>query len=213
MVRQRSARFRSSIDNVDDAWWDASFEADPAEFHSTQRCLLGHLQYHGVARRQSRSQLDAGVEKRVVPRHDSSDYAIRFSKGVVEERLLGRKDLSSDLVRRTGVVIEDASAKWQVAVLVVLERLATVQRIKQGEFVAATLNDFGHTLEQLAPFPRRHAGPGSFIESTPRTAHGTINILRPALGNFRQRLFGGRVEGDELLPSHRVHFFSINNMS
>ena len=80
------------------------FQRQLAEADGGERRLLGGLQHHGVADEQCRSDLPAGDDQRVVPRHDRRDHAERLAADQRQVIGPGGCDLVVELVGELGVV-------------------------------------------------------------------------------------------------------------
>src|SRR5439155_19635878 len=100
----RSARARN---DVEDAVGHARLDSQLAEPQRGQRGVARGLEDRGIAGREGRGDLPARHEDREVPGDDEPDDADRLAQGEVEAGLADRDRLAEELVRGTGVVIED----------------------------------------------------------------------------------------------------------
>ncbi len=157
--------------------------ADLREQQRGQRGGLGRLEDDGVAARQRRGDLPRQHEQREVPRDDlaGDTERRRAVAGVLE------------LVGPAGVVEEVRSDDRDVDVARLLDRLAVVDRLQDGELAPALLDDPGDPVEVLGALGAGHPGPDPGVGAA-RGLHGSVDVGVARLGDLGEHLLGGRVD-------------------
>src|SRR4051794_25391858 len=131
VLDERGAGAAVARDDVDDACRQLRLAHDVAEEERRQRGRLGGLEDDGVPAGERRRDLPREHEQREIPRDDLAGDADRarapVRKGVVE------------LVGPAGVVEEVRRGEREVDVARLLDRLAAVERLEDGELARALL--------------------------------------------------------------------------
>ena len=133
VLDERGAGAAVAGDDVDDARAAARPGGGRREEERRQRGRLGRLEDDGVARRERGRDLPGQHEQREVPRDDLAGDA-DGPRPAVRERVL-------ELVRPAGVVEEVRRGEREVDVARLLDRLAAVERLEDGELARALLQD------------------------------------------------------------------------
>ena len=138
-------------DDVDDAGRQVGLAADVGEEERRERRRGGGLEDDRVARREGRRDLPGEHQQREVPGDDLGGDAERPGDAPREGVL--------ELVRPARVVPEVRRHERHVDVAALLDRLARVHRLEDGELAAALLEDPRDPEEVLGPLAARAACP------------------------------------------------------
>ena len=184
----RAAGVAGAGDDVDDARREVGLLADLGEEQRGQRGGLGRLEDDRVAARQGRGDLPRQHQQREVPRDDLAGDAERGRAvaGVLE------------LVGPAGVVEEVRGDDRDVDVARLLDRLAVVDRLQDGELAAALLDDPGDAVEVLGALGARHPRPDAGVGAA-GGLHGRVDVGVAGLGDLGEHLLGGGVDRLERL--------------
>jgi hypothetical protein len=79
-----------------------------------------------------------------------------------------------------------------------LDRLAAIQRLRDGQRARLLLNQPGDPEDVLGPFTRRELAP-DLVVGLPRRRNGAIHVVCIRLGDLAQLFFGGGVDAREPL--------------
>jgi hypothetical protein len=74
------------------------------------------------------------------------------------------------------------------------DRLAGVQALQLGQFLAVRLEHAGQLEQQVAALAGAHPGPRADVERVPGGGHRRVDVGRTALGHGGDDLAGGRVD-------------------
>ncbi|MCY1415980.1 hypothetical protein D9M71_314790 [compost metagenome] len=189
--------FAEARHHVQHAFREARFQRQFGQAQGGERRLLGGLEHHRVAGGQRRGEFPGGHVEGEVPRHHRADHAQRHAGDGGEGVLRGRGDLVVELVDAFRVPGEHAGGAGHVDVPGVHHRLAHVQRVEQGQFLAVGEHQFGELEQHRLALARRHARPGAVVEGIARGAHGGVDLDLAAGGDVGQQAVGRRVDGSE----------------
>ena len=81
-----------------------------------------------------------------------------------------------------------------------LQRFAIVKRLELRQFVAVRLDQVGQPVDQPGALRRGHFRPGAALQGISSGLDGPIDVRCAGLGDRRDRLTGGGVEGFECPP-------------
>jgi hypothetical protein len=87
-----------------------------------------------VARREHRRKPARREQQRMVVRRDAHHHAQRFAHAEIQRAVGGRDGLPFEFMRQAGVVIDPFSRDECIAAHL-LDRIAAVGRVEQGEFI------------------------------------------------------------------------------
>ncbi len=180
-------------DDVDDARRHLRLAADVGEEERGQRRRLGGLEHDGVAARERRRDLPREHQQREVPRDDLRGDAER-SRPPAGEGVL-------ELVGPAGVVEEVGRREREVDVARLLDRLAAVERLRDGELAGALLEDPRDPEQHLRPLGRLPGAPR--LERLARGVDRARDVLRTRLRDLGERLLGGGRDRREPRPRPR----------
>src|SRR5262249_24086524 len=141
VLDDRGAGATVAGDDVDNAGRQVGLAEDVAEEERSERGRLRGLEGDGVAARERRRDLPGEHEQREVPRDDLAGDADRAWLAI-RERVV-------ELVRPAGVVEEVRRGEREVDVARLLDRLAAVERLEDGELARPFLEEPGDTEEVL----------------------------------------------------------------
>ncbi len=168
-------------DDVDDAGRQVGLLADLGEEQRGQRRGLGRLEHDGVAARERRGDLPGQHQQREVPRDHLPGDAERLRVGP-EAGVL-------ELVGPAGVVEEVRRDDRDVDVARLLDRLAVVERLEDGELAAALLDDARDPVEVLGALAARHPRPDARVGAA-RGLDGGVDVGLVGLGDLGEHLLG-----------------------
>ena len=181
-------------DDVHDPRRQVGLAHDVGEQVGGQRRRARRLEDDGVARRQGRGDLPGQHQQREVPRDDLGDHAER-ARVAVREGVL-------ELVGPAGVVEEVRRGQRHVDVAALLDRLAGVHALDDGELARALLEDARDAVEVLRPLAARQLRPARPMRLVGRGDRAADVRLR-GVSDLRQRLLGRRVDDGERLARLR----------
>ena len=186
VLDERLAGRAGAGDDVDDARRQVGLLADLGEQQRGERRGLGRLQDDGVAAGQRRGDLPRQHQQREVPGDDLAGDAERRAAvaGVLE------------LVGPAGVVEEVGGDLRDVDVARLLDRLAVVDRLQDGQLAAALLDDPGDPVEVLGALAARHPAPGPRVGAAGGLDRG-VDVGLVGLGDLGEHLLGGGADGLE----------------
>ena len=157
-------------DDVDGAGRQVGLTDDVGEQHRRERGGRGRLEHDRVAGGERRGDLPGQHQEREVPRDDLGGDAERLRhptrEGVVE------------LVRPARVVPEVVRRERHVDVPALLDRLAGVHRLEDGELARAFLEDARDPEQVLRPLPAGQLAPRPAL----RTARGPDRLVDVDVG-------------------------------
>ena len=146
--------------------------------------------------------VSAGFSTTVLPQASAG----RDLPGQHQQREVPRDDLAGDAERRglavagvlqlvgpAGVVEEVRGDDRDVDVARLLDRLAVVDRLQDGELAAALLDDPGDPVEVLGALAARHPAPDAVVGPA-GGLHGAVDVGLVGLGDLGQDLLGGGVD-------------------
>ena len=196
---ERGAGATVAGDDVDDAGRELRLAEDVGEEECRERGRLGGLEDHGVAAGQRRRDLPREHEQREVPRDDLARHADRPWAPVREGVL--------ELVGPAGVVEEVRRGEREVDVPRLLDRLAAVERLEDGELARSLLEDAGDAEEVLRSLGARERRPAVGVGGA-GGGDGAADVGRGGLADGRERLLvAGR---DRLVRLRRLEPFAAD---
>ena len=178
-------------DDVDDPWRQLCLPADVGEDQGRQRSRLGRLQHDRVAAGKRRGDLPGQHQERKVPRDDLAGNTERTGLAV------GKCVL--ELVGPAGVVEEMRRCQRDVDVPRLLDRLATVERLRYGELARALLDQAGDPEEVLRTLARPQRRPAA-LEGTARRLDCEVDVPWPRERDLSEVLLGRRGDRRKPLP-------------
>ena len=190
---QRAAGVAGAGDDVDDTRGQVGLLADLGEQQRRQRGGLGGLEHDRVAAGECGRDLPREHQQREVPRDDLAGDAQRLRVAGAEAGVL-------QLVGPAGVVEEVRGDGRDVDVAGLLDRLAVVDRLEDGELAAALLDDPGDAVEVLGPLAAGHPAP-DLVVGPAGGLHGLVDVGVVGLGDLREHLLGGGADGLEGLAA------------
>jgi len=101
-----------------------------------------------------------------------------------------------EFVGPPGVVEEPRGHQGHVDVAALLDRLAVVEGLGDGEFAGAFLHEAGDPEEVLSAVTAGELRPGAVVGAA-GGGDGGVDIRRVGMRDHRDRLLGGRVDGLE----------------
>ncbi len=164
--------------HVEHAFRQTGLQGQFGQAQRRERRLLGGLEHYRVAHRQGRRQLPGGHVQGEVPGHHRADHPQGHAAdaGVAVAGAGGH--LIVELVDAFGVPGEDIGRAGHVDVPGVHHRLAHVQAVQQGQFLAVGQHQFGQAQQDLLALHRGHARPGPALEGPARGATARSTSLR-----------------------------------
>ena len=168
--------------DVDDALGQARLAADVREEQRGQRGRLGGLQDHRVAGGERRGDLPREHQQREVPGDDLAGHAERARVRAVARVV--------ELVGPARVVEEVRGDQREVRVAGLLDRLAVVEGLQDGQLARALLDDPGDPEEVLGALGAGQRRP--LLERLAGRLHGAVHVLGARLGDLGEDLLGGR---------------------
>ena len=166
---------------------------DVAEEERGERGRLGRLEHDRVAAGERGRDLPREHEEREVPRDDLARDADR-ARAPVREGVL-------ELVGPARVVEEVGGGEREVDVARLLDRLAAVQRLEDGELARALLEDARDAEEVLRALGARERRPAVGVGGA-RGGDGAADVLGRGLTDGRERLLVAG--GDRLVRLGRL---------
>ena len=103
-----------------------------------------------------------------------------------------------ELVGPARVVEEVRGGERQVDVAGLLDRLAAVERLEDGELPGPLLQQAGDAVQVLGPLLARQVPPTRLV-GLAGGGDGEVDVLLPGLGDHGQLLLGGRVDRREVV--------------
>ncbi len=192
---ERGARRARARDHVDDAGREVGLLEEAREVERGERRRLGRLQDRHVPARERRRELPRGHEEREIPRDDLPADADR-ARLAARERVV-------QLVGPARVIEKVRRRERHVDVARLLDRLAAVHRLEDGELARLLLQHARDPVEVLAAFLSRHAAPVLLVRAVGR-AHRGVDVGRTGLRDGGERLFGGRVDRGKAIAATRA---------
>ena len=173
------------------------------------RGVLRGLEHHGVAGRESGSELPCDQHQRGVPRDDADAHPERLVPGEREGRLVGVHDRPLDLVREPGVVVVDAR---DVAKLGghLAQQLAVVAHLQLAEALGVLGHEVREAAHERTALRRVHPAPLRGLERPLGRLHGAVRILRVASRHERPRPGGVGVVALEILARRRLDELAVD---
>ena len=181
---ERRARLARAGDDVDDARRELRFLDDLREEERGERRRLGGLEDHGVAARERGRDLPRRHEQREVPRDDLPGDAER-ARAAALERVV-------ELVGPARVIEEVRRGERDVDVARLLDRLAAVHRLDDGELARLLLDRARDAEDVLRALGAAHLRPVLVV--APR-ARPSPRRRRPARSPRRPRRASARCSG------------------
>jgi hypothetical protein len=185
MADQRLAGPARAGDDVDHTRREVGLLADLREQQRRERRRLRRLQHHGVPARQGGRDLPGEHEQREVPRDhlagDTERLRVRATAGVLQ------------LVGPAGVVEEVRRDGRDVDVAGLLDRLAVVERLEDGELAAALLDDPCDPVEVLGALAAGHPRPDLVVGLASGLDRG-VDVGVARLRDLGEDLLGGRAD-------------------
>ena len=181
-------------DDVDDPRRQLGLAADVGEDERGQRRRLGGLQHDRVAAGERRGDLPGEHQQREVPRDDLAGDAER-ARPAVREGVL-------ELVGPARVVEEVRRREREVDVARLLDRLAAVERLRDGELARALLDQARDPEEVLGALGRTQRRP-AVLEGAARSLDGEVDVARAGEGDLGEVLLGRRRDRRKPLPRAR----------
>jgi len=176
-------------DDVHDPRWQVGLLAHLGEEQRGQRGRLGRLEDDRVAAAQGRGDLPGEHEQREVPGDDLPHHAQRprrHARSTGQARML-------QFVGPPRVVEEVRRRQRDVHVTRLLDRLAVVDRLQDGELARPLLHDPGDPEEVLAPVGPRHPTPHPPV-CRAGGPDGPLDVRGACLGDVGEDLLGRRVD-------------------
>ncbi len=179
-------------DDVDHARRQVALLEALREQQRGERRGLGGLEHHGVAAGEGGGELPRGHEQREVPGDHLARHAERArapaGQGVVE------------LVGPARVVEEVRRGERDVDVARLLDRLAAVERLDDGELARALLDAAGDAVDVLAALLARHLRPHLLVGAA-RRRDGAVDVGLVRVGDLGDHRLGRGVDGGEVLAA------------
>ena len=160
-----------------------------------ERRRLRGLQHGRVPGGEGRCELPCRHQHREVPGDHLSGYTDRLGVSAWERVV--------ELVGPPRVIEEVRRGERQVDVARLLDRLAAVHRLEDGELAGALLESAGDPVEVLRPLAARQVAPPR-CERVAGRGHGELNVLLAGLGHLGENLFRGRVDRGHVAPAPRL---------
>ncbi len=182
---------------------NSGFLENLGQMHRGDAGGLGRLQHAGVPAGEGGRELPRRHQKREIPRNDLPRDAERL------RRPAGKR--VAQLIRPAGVVEEVRRHQRQIDVAAFLDRLAAIHRLHDGQLARLLLDQPRDAVEILPALATRHFAPDVLV-SRARRLHGTIDIMRVALGDLGQLLFRRGIDGGEILPRMRRDEFAVDEV-
>ena len=188
-----------SRDDVDDSGRQLRLPAHVREEQRRQRGRLGRLEHDRVAAREGGRDLPREHEQREVPGDDLPGDAER-ARPAVREGVF-------ELVGPARVVEEVCGRQRQVDVARLLDRLAAVERLGDGQLPRALLQDAGDPEQVLGALRRSQLRP-PVDEGVACGPDGEVDVLGACLRHLGQHLLARRRDGGKPLPRARLDLFA-----
>ncbi len=186
VLDDRATGLAGAGEDVDDTRREVGLLADLGEEQRGQRGGLGGLEDHRVAAGQGGGDLPRQHQQREVPRDDLAGDA--QGSGAVAAVL--------ELVGPAGVVEEVRGDGRDVDVAGLLDRLAVVEGLQDGQLAAALLDDPGDPVEVLGALAARHRAP-DLVVGLAGGLHRAVDVGGVGLRDLGEDLLGGGVDGLE----------------
>jgi ParB family chromosome partitioning protein len=193
VLDERGAGAPVAGDDVHDAGGQLGLAEDVTEQERAERRRLGRLEHDRVAARERGRDLPREHEEREVPRDDLAGDADR-AWAPVGERVL-------ELVGPAGVVEEMRRGERQVDVAGLLDRLAAVERLEDGELPGTLLEDARDAEEVLRALGAGKRRPAVGVCLARRGDCG-VDVGRRGLADAREHLLVAR--RDRLVTLRRL---------
>ena len=211
MPAQRLARrLAKSRHHVEHARRDASFRRQLGDAQRGQRRLLGGLEHHAIAGRQSGREFPGRHEQGKIPRHNGADHAQRLA---CDERQRGSgrgRDLVIALVDGLAVPAHAFGHRAQIPIAGIGNRLAHVEGFEQRQLIGVFGDQLGEAHEHaLARFGRLMA-PASVLEGGAGGRDGKVDVGSIAGGDAGEQYPAHRRNAVEGLAAGGVHEFAAD---
>ncbi len=181
-----SHRIAVTGDDVEHALGQAGSLELLGQFEGHQRRVLVGLENDGVARGERRGNLPDDDQKRDVPRHDRGYHPERFAAQNTRGR--DRSDLGSGLfelvgLREVGDIPELADRQAQMQGSGDANCRAVLAGLQGRQLLEAFLQTIGDRVQQCGALLRRSTPPLPRLVRGLGRGNGTVDIIRPALGD------------------------------
>ena len=171
------------------------------QFETRDRRRLGRLQHDCIPHRQRRREFPRQHEQREIPRNHLAHHT--------ERRDPTTRRHVVEFVRPTGVIKKVRRRHRHIEVPRLLDRLATIQRLRNGKLPCAILQQPRDAEKILRPLAARQLAPDVVIRRLRRLIR-RIDIGGTRLRDLGQLLLVGRIDGVEILPQLRCDELSVD---